>query len=103
MPHSGPYGEPWGTTRAPLRDSSASPPKEAIFNRQTEGDCMDPPETRYAKSGDLNIAYQVTGGGPLDLVFVPGFVSNLDLVWEKPGLGPFLHAAVRVLAADYVR
>jgi class 3 adenylate cyclase len=46
---------------------------------------MDPPETRYAKSGDLNIAYQVTGGGPLDLVFVPGFVSNLDLVWENPG------------------
>jgi len=46
---------------------------------------MDPPETRYAKSGDLNIAYTVTGGRPLDLVYVPGFVSNLDLVWENPG------------------
>jgi len=46
---------------------------------------MDPPETRYAKSGDVRIAYQVTGGGPLDLVFVPGFVSNLELAWEEPG------------------
>ncbi|MGC2415028.1 MAG: adenylate/guanylate cyclase domain-containing protein [Stellaceae bacterium] len=46
---------------------------------------MDPPETRYAKSGDLSIAYQVTGSGPLDLVFVPGFVSNLDAMWENPG------------------
>jgi class 3 adenylate cyclase len=46
---------------------------------------MDPPATRYAKSGDLNIAYTVTGGGPLDLVYVPGFVSNLDLLWENPG------------------
>jgi class 3 adenylate cyclase/pimeloyl-ACP methyl ester carboxylesterase len=50
---------------------------------------MDPPETRYAKSGDLDIAYQVTGSGPLDLVFVPGFVSNLDLVWENPGWAHF--------------
>src|ERR1700745_2211255 len=46
---------------------------------------MDPPETRYAKSGDLSIAYQVTGSGPLDLVFVPGFVSNLDDMWGHPG------------------
>jgi pimeloyl-ACP methyl ester carboxylesterase len=46
---------------------------------------MDPPETRYAKSGDVSIAYQVTGSGPFDVVFVPGFVSNLDLQWEHPG------------------
>jgi len=45
---------------------------------------MTPPETRYAKSGELRIAYQVVGGGPLDLVFVPGFVSNIDLDWEMP-------------------
>jgi class 3 adenylate cyclase len=43
---------------------------------------MDPPETRYAKSGDVRIAYQVVGNGPFDLVFVPGFVSNLDAFWE---------------------
>jgi pimeloyl-ACP methyl ester carboxylesterase len=45
---------------------------------------MTPPETRYAKSGDVRIAYQVVGSGPFDLVFVPGFVSNIDLFWEIP-------------------
>jgi class 3 adenylate cyclase/pimeloyl-ACP methyl ester carboxylesterase len=51
---------------------------------------MTPPETRYARSGDVRIAYQVTGSGSLDLVFVPGFVSNLDLAWEQPGTAQFL-------------
>jgi pimeloyl-ACP methyl ester carboxylesterase len=44
------------------------------------------PDTRYARSGDVNIAYQVLGDGPLDLVFVPGFVSNLDMQWTDPGM-----------------
>src|SRR5512133_1205632 len=43
-----------------------------------------PPETRYAKSGDVNIAYQVVGDGPFDLVYVPGWVSNVELLWERP-------------------
>jgi class 3 adenylate cyclase/pimeloyl-ACP methyl ester carboxylesterase len=42
------------------------------------------PETRYAKSGDVNIAYQVVGDGPFDLIHVPPFVSNLELQWEDP-------------------
>ena len=42
-------------------------------------------ETRYAKSGDCRIAYQVVGHGPIDLVFVPGFISNLEVHWEDPG------------------
>ena len=45
---------------------------------------IDVPETRYAKSGSVNIAYQVVGDGPLDLVHVPPFVSNLELQWEDP-------------------
>ena len=49
-----------------------------------------PPETRYAKSGDLNIAYQVVGDGPFDLVYVPGWVSNVELLWEKPKPARFL-------------
>jgi class 3 adenylate cyclase len=48
------------------------------------------PETRYTKSGDVNIAYQVVGEGPLDLVLVPGFVSHLDLDWQEPGYAHFL-------------
>jgi pimeloyl-ACP methyl ester carboxylesterase len=39
---------------------------------------------RYAKSGDVNIAYQVTGDGPLDLVLVHGFFSHLEVDWEHP-------------------
>ena len=35
------------------------------------------PETRYALSGDVHIAYQVTGDGPFDLVFVPGYVTHM--------------------------
>jgi pimeloyl-ACP methyl ester carboxylesterase len=50
---------------------------------------MTEPETRYAKSGDVNIAYQVTGSGDFDLVFVPGFVSNLDAGWENPSIAHF--------------
>lgn len=47
---------------------------------------MSPPETRYAKSGGVNIAYQVVGGGPVDLVYVPGWVSHVELAWELPDL-----------------
>jgi class 3 adenylate cyclase len=43
------------------------------------------PETRYAKAGDgVHIAYQVSGEGPLDIVMVPGFVSNVEVAWEMP-------------------
>ena len=40
---------------------------------------------RYARNGDVNLAYQVTGEGPIDLVFVPGFVSHLEILWDEPG------------------
>ena len=43
---------------------------------------MEIPETRYARSGDVSIAYQVFGDGPFDLVFVPGAFSHVDLIWE---------------------
>ncbi len=49
-----------------------------------------PPKTHYAKSGDVNIAYQVVGDGPFDLVFVPGFISHLDLQWADPRIARFL-------------
>lgn len=48
------------------------------------------PATRYARSGSVRIAYQVIGKGPLDLVFVPGFISNLDHAWDEPILATFL-------------
>jgi pimeloyl-ACP methyl ester carboxylesterase len=49
------------------------------------------PETRYALSGDVHIAYQVTGDGPFDLVLIPGFVTHIELQWKLlPGYREFL-------------
>ena len=56
-------------------------PSEPIFPR---------PDTKYAKSGDVNIAYQVLGDGPIDLVFVMGWVSHLEYFWEEPSFARFL-------------
>ena len=50
---------------------------------------MDP-KTEYARSGDVHIAYQVVGQGPLDLVYVPGWVSHVEQAWEEPTLARFL-------------
>src|SRR5438876_11573751 len=48
------------------------------------------PKTQYTRSGDLHIAYQVVGEGPLDLVYVPGWVSHVELAWEEPSMARFL-------------
>jgi pimeloyl-ACP methyl ester carboxylesterase len=50
-----------------------------------------PPTIAYATSGGLQIAYQVVGEGPNDLLYVPGWVSNLEVMWEDPGLARFLN------------
>ena len=51
------------------------PPAAATFSK---------PETNYVRSGDVNIAYQVVGGGAIDIVFVMGWVSHLEYFWEEP-------------------
>jgi len=56
------------------------------------------PKTRYARNGDARIAYQVIGDGPFDLIIVPGFVSNVQYVWEMPGV-----AAILERIASYAR
>ena len=48
------------------------------------------PDTRYAKSGNVHIAYQVFGDGPINLAIVPGFVSNIELFWDQAELARFL-------------
>jgi pimeloyl-ACP methyl ester carboxylesterase/class 3 adenylate cyclase len=60
-------------------------------------------ETRYARAGDIRVAYQVVGEGPRDLVLVPGFVSNLELAWEHPPYERFmkrLSSFARVIVFD---
>ncbi len=43
------------------------------------------PPTQYARSGDVSIAYQIVGDGPIDIVFVPGYVSHVEMIWDNPG------------------
>lgn len=49
------------------------------------------PETCYANSGELHIAYQVTGDGPIDLVWVPGWISNIEHYWEEPSIARYFN------------
>ncbi len=51
---------------------------------------LDTPEVRYARSGQINIAYQVLGKGEIDMVFVMGWVSHLDWFWKEPRFAQFL-------------
>ena len=53
---------------------------------------------RYARNGDVNIAYQVVGDGPFDVIFVPGFVSHVELAWEAP-----FHGDLRRRFASFAR
>src|SRR5262245_31603131 len=50
---------------------------------------MSAPETHYAKNGDMHIAYQVIGTGPPDLLFVHGWISHLEHLWEEPSVARF--------------
>jgi pimeloyl-ACP methyl ester carboxylesterase len=61
------------------------------------------PETRYALSGDVNIAYQVMGDGPVDIILVPGFISHIEFRHELPGYTAFLRhlsSFARVVSFD---
>lgn len=54
-------------------------------------------ETRYARSGDVNIAYQVVGDGPVDLLWIPTFAQHIELSWDESNRGAWLTA----LASEY--
>jgi len=61
------------------------------------------PEVRYAWNGDISLAYEVFGEGPVDLLYLQGYCSHLDLSWESPYLARFLSglgARARVIATD---
>ena len=51
---------------------------------------MDVPDTRYVRSGDVDIAYSVTGDGPVDLVYLPGYVSHVEGLWDGERSARFL-------------
>jgi len=61
------------------------------------------PNTRYAKSGNVHVAYQVFGNGDIDLAFFPGFVTNIEVYWEEPHFARWLRrlaSFARVITFD---
>ena len=56
------------------------------------------PATKYAKSGDVHIAYQVVGDGAQTLVLVPGWISPLEYAWDEPSFSRFLHRLAAMAA-----
>jgi pimeloyl-ACP methyl ester carboxylesterase/DNA-binding winged helix-turn-helix (wHTH) protein len=76
--------------------AAASPPAtpsevvDGATGRPTPGPEAHP-ETRYAKSGDVHVAYQVFGTGPVNLVLAPGFVSHIDNYWDEPRVAGWLN------------
>jgi pimeloyl-ACP methyl ester carboxylesterase/DNA-binding winged helix-turn-helix (wHTH) protein len=77
-----------GTLPSPARVIDVSP--ATVTHKQLEPELQRSPETMYARSGDVNIAYQVIGDAPLDLVFVMGWVSHLEYFWREPSFARFL-------------
>src|SRR5215203_4057958 len=82
---------------APVVQQHDSPPARALISPAPPAleapspvEAFAPPETHYARTGDVNIAYQVVGDGPLDLVFVMGWVSHLEYFWREPSFARFL-------------
>jgi pimeloyl-ACP methyl ester carboxylesterase len=57
-------------------------------------------QTRYARSGDVHIAYQVVGEGPLDLVWIPSLSHHVELNWENPAVAPRLASLGRLIVFD---
>ena len=76
------------TEPEPPAPPSYSPPPPVAVVAPTAP--FSPPETRYARSGDVNIAYQVLGSGSVDIVFVMGWVSHLEYFWTEPHFAAFL-------------
>ncbi|MDX8452944.1 alpha/beta fold hydrolase [Mesorhizobium sp. VK9D] len=71
-------------SKRPAAVSEPAAGSEANASGSLSGSEPMPPPTHYVKSAGTNIAYQVTGEGPIDLIYVPGWVSNLDLAWGSP-------------------
>jgi pimeloyl-ACP methyl ester carboxylesterase len=61
-----------------------------MMTAASETNVVVAPDVRYTKSGSFNIAYQVLGNGPIDLLYVAGWISHLDLYWEQPTVARFL-------------
>jgi pimeloyl-ACP methyl ester carboxylesterase len=71
-----------------VADPSSEGALPSVWRTRTLGGVL--PETRYAKSGEVHIAYQVVGDGPIDLVLIPGLFTHVEHQWEEPSFARFL-------------
>ncbi|MGH9839338.1 MAG: alpha/beta fold hydrolase [Blastocatellia bacterium] len=78
------FGDAWP------RDASSGGVSESVSREALRLAEAAIPEIHYARSGDVNIAYQVVGDAPLDLVFVMGWISHLEYFWSEPSFARFL-------------
>lgn len=79
-------------------DRSVADTSAALQSEPTAESTFEPPVTRYVAVNDVHVAYQVFGKGPLDLVIVPGFISNVEIGWESPECAAWLRSF-----AEYAR
>lgn len=77
-------------TAPPVRSTTPPPSRPGQPSQIDSEAAFDIPEVRYAHSGEVNIAWQAIGEGPIDLVFVMGWVSHLEYFWTEPGFARFL-------------
>lgn len=82
--------EPEAATTRLFHEIQGEAPPGAARRPGPAGVADSTPVTRYVRSGDVNIAYQVVGEGPADLVLIPGWVSNVECFWEEPRAARFL-------------
>ena len=81
---------------AALKDSgnpmAASPPVGVARTKGRRETCAVTPQSRYARTADgVHIAYQVHGEGPIDLLMVLGWTTNIEALWEEPSMARFLN------------
>ena len=78
---------------APVTAGDSMPPAEppAVTPPPVSGRSTTRPRVSYARSGSVNIAYEVVGSGPIDLIFVMGWVSHLEYFWNEPSFARFLN------------
>jgi serine/threonine protein kinase/pimeloyl-ACP methyl ester carboxylesterase/DNA-binding winged helix-turn-helix (wHTH) protein/class 3 adenylate cyclase len=82
-------GDAWAEANGAIGTPSQARSAKEQASQETELP-LPIPEIHYARSGDVNIAYQVIGTGPIDLVFVMGWVSHLEWFWKEPSFAHFL-------------
>jgi pimeloyl-ACP methyl ester carboxylesterase len=81
-------------TRASRNDQERTLSKVANLLYSSDYPLMTP-ETHFAENDGVSIAYQVFGDGPQDLIYIPGWLSNLDIFWEEPRVARFLLSLAR--------